>query len=506
MVTETDLRAQLEEINKKREEVRRTKERRRILPLSWERHVRKAIGYMFRYREFQIPELVDKLKIHVKDIDHILGILEGNGLVIREENKLRITGNGEEFAEELGFKIRCEKGQDYRAFPPGLRKRLVKEVEEFLIREMDPPDPYLFQWFFTPNSVLEIIEYMIDNFDVEGRKIACLMTPTIGLALHLTGYAKDNEIYVIEKDKAILQILENHNVQTILWDVTEPILNNERWGYFDCVIADPPYDEDFYFVSLSRALELLGGRQDRVVYVVTPPPEIAYLRRPGFPPLITSIISILDRCGLLLEEIKKGICQYLSPPYEIATLSRRLKLTKEQANKILTTWRSSDLLKASIFRDVTSPLPIRCEIRAQALIKYERYKRRFLVRQEEIKSYKEFTYQKPELKTEEAMEWDRFKDDGEFIKPLSAPYFVLIHDIGDWDDPANRLIKLEGAVAHYLWQIVKSHGTLNTKVIQSIKKEFLNTPEVHQIEGDVKDFILNLKKLNLLNGGTENRK
>lgn len=177
---------------------------------------------------------------------------------------------------------------------------------------------------------------MVQEFDVEGRNIACLMAPTIGLSLSLTGYpVNDGEgICVFDKDKNIILSLKNMGIHAVEYDVADPIPEDFH-GAFDCVIIDPPYDEDYYFVSLSRAIDLLGGKQYKTVYIVVPPPEVAYLRRIGFPPMILSVLSLLDKCWLLFEDIKKEACRYLSPPYEIAALAKRLEKNPAEIKGIL---------------------------------------------------------------------------------------------------------------------------------------------------------------------------
>lgn len=342
---------------------------------------------------------------------------------------------------------------------------------------------------------------MVKEFDVEGRNIACLMTPTVGLSLSLTGYpANDGRgICVFDKDKNIILSLKNKGVHAVEYDVAEPI-PEDFLGSFDCVVIDPPYDEDYYFVSLSRAIALLGGKQYKTVYVVVPPPEVAYLRRIGFPPMILSVLSLLDKCWLLFEDIKKDACRYLSPPYEIAALAVRLGKNPSEIKGILENWRSSDLIKASIFRDVVPPLPGKCELPIEPPIEYDRYKRRFLERSLKIDDYKEYVYTKPTIEEQVSSEWDEFTE--EFIKPISLPCSIFIHDIGDWDDPSNRLIKFKGVVAHYLWEKLKQNDTINTNsqryLASEIKKKFLDAPQVGQIKDDIEIFRQGLKKLKLI--------
>lgn len=501
MISVIELKNELEKINIERDGVKKTKGQRSILPLTWDRHIRRAIGYLFRYGQLKLDDLAEKLKIHVKDIDYIIKILEKNdGLVSRKEtDSIVITEEGNRVAKELGFRVQLQNRKD-RLLPPYLIEDIETAVDNFT-KSILPPDPYLFQWYFAPHSVRDMIEYMIEEFDVEGRNVACLMTPTIGLSLFLTGYTANNGkgVYVFDKDKDVVEELKKGGVQAVEYDVTDPVPEEFR-NFFDCVIIDPPYDEDYYFVSLSRAIELLGGEQYKTIYVVVPPPEVAYLRRVGFPPMIVSVLHLLDRCWLLFENIKKGICGYSSPPFEIAALSTRSEKRPEDIKETLEKWRSSDLIKVSIFRDVASPLPGKCELPLEPSIEYERYKRRFLVKSATINSYKEYPYTKPELEVQEADEWDEFTK--EFTKSPFLPYGVIIHDIGDWDNPANRLIRLKGVVAHYLWQNIKCE-TLDNEFVSHLSREvpqkFLEVPAADQITHDLEDFLQQLRKIKVIN-------
>ncbi len=168
---------------------------------------------------------------------------------------------------------------------------------------------------------------------------------------------------------------------------------------------------------------------------------------------------------------------------------------------ILTNWRRSDLLRLTLFRDVTSPLPGDVELPSYER-DYERYKRRFLVKMINNMSYDGCTYSRPDVEIKEANRWDEFLENGEFVKGIFPPYYVLIYDIGDWDDYANKLIKLKGYVAHYIWQKIKSGELPDSQFIDTvsfeIKQIFSQAPNIDQIKEDVESFIQKLKELKLI--------
>lgn len=493
MVSEAELQHALNEVNKKRME-KKMRIGGRVHEFSYWKHIRRAIGYIYHKNSISLSDLVNKLGIHVKDIDDILEVLEkSHKLVIKYGTNLIMTDEGKKTAEDLGFKVRGEE-----IFAPYLREDIEKELIAFIENELPSPDPYLFQWYFTPQSVLKILEYAINEIDVEGMRVACLMTPLIGLALSRTRYCAGDgkEVYVFDADPDIVNHLKKHGVNAIVHDITDPIPEGYE-NRFDCVFVDPPYEPDFYYTSFSRAIELLRDPKDKVVYCVTPPPEIAYLTSPGSPPLLTSIIPLAKECGLAIEGIAKGLCQYLTPPYETAVLIKRLEI--EGKKEVIENWRCSDLTKFRVFRNVISPLPFSFQLPTIKRVNYRRYRNRFLVRALEKFPHEKF-YMKPEVKVYEAMKWDEFND--EFLAPIREPYFVLIHDIGTWDDAKNRLIKLYGSVAHHIWIKLTAIHEVNEGVIDhlthDINSNFQQVPHEEQVKEDLNNFIKKLEEIGLI--------
>jgi len=72
MIGINELRNNLERINLERDEVKKTKKERSMLPLTWDRHIRRAIGYLFRHGQVRLDSLAESLKIHIKDVDCIV--------------------------------------------------------------------------------------------------------------------------------------------------------------------------------------------------------------------------------------------------------------------------------------------------------------------------------------------------------------------------------------------------------------------------------------------------
>jgi len=105
------------------------------------------------------------------------------------------------------------------------------------------------------------------------------------------------------------------------------------------------------------------------------------------------------------------------------------------------------------------------------------------------------------LEVQDAAEWDEFTKD--FTKTLFLPYCVVIHDVGDWGSPANKLIKLKGAVAHFLWQELKGGDeTISKQFISRLAckttENFLDVPAINQIASDIQTFAEDLKKIEVI--------
>lgn len=493
VAAEQELLAKLEEIN----EFRRTKKKEikgRIHDLSYWKHVRPAIGYIYHHGKIRINDLVNKLGIHIKDIEDVIGMLVDLDLVSRRGIELRLTMKGEQYAMSLGFKPRD------RILSPDTKSKIIELLYNFIQKDLPPPDPYLYQWYFDPESVINVLDLMVKELDVEGAKVACLMTPTLGLAIHHSGLA--SEVCVLDVDENIVNILKTkYGVSTVKYNIEEPVPHDYRERY-DLVIIDPPYEEQFYYVSFCRALELLRDPKDKVVYCVIPPPEIAYLIEPGYPPLINAVFEKMKEVGLTIEAINKGLCEYITPPFEMAVLYRRLQ-TREV--EMLRKWRRSDLLKARVYRRSISPLlKERVELQQKELNKYRRIKRnpRFLVRLKELDSYKGLRYTRPDVETPHlAKKWDEINITDH---PLEEPYLVLIHDIGTWEEPENRLIKLKSFTAHFLWKYLENIDEINDDIINQLVKSliaqgFSDMPSEDQIRNDVVYFIQRLREYKLLN-------
>lgn len=383
--------------------------------------------------------------------------------------------------------IGCSKCRESGILVPAEWQSLRETLEKF-IHDLDPPSPYLSQWYFDPDTILRIVSYMAHKGDLEHRKIACLMAPTVALALGKTNLAK--HVAAIDVDKNLLEALQSNcpNVTTIAYDLNEDPEEIELDGGFDCWIADPPYEEDWIKLTISRGTSLIGGKRGRVGYIAIPPPRIAYPKRLGFPPLSASILSALETSGYFLEDLKEGFLEYENPPFEVAVLRKRTK-TEPTAN-----WRVSNLLRMELFRKVYASIRGETDLQTRS---YGRYRRRFLTFSSEFPPHDR--YEKPEPEVHEPYEWDDLVD-------ANPPYYLAFHDVGDWGKPADRHIKLRGPVAAYSWDLLqdtlKRQSVISKGAIDNIagliKNKFTGCPDEDTVRNDLRDLVNKLVGLELL--------
>jgi len=241
-----------------------------------------------------------------------------------------------------GLNIGCSRCDETGILTPEEWASLRGTLKEF-IHGLYPPNPYLSQWYFDPETILRVVSYLAHKGDLERKSIACLMTPTVALAIGLTNLAKD--VTAMDLDKDLLEAVQRKspNVKTIRYDINDDPEKADLDGEYDCWIADPPYIEDWIRLTISRGTTLIGGRQGRVGYLAMPPPRIAYPKRLGFPPLSATILSTLEATGYFLDDMKEGFLRYENPPFEVAVLRKRTG-TEPTAN-----WRVSNLLRMELF-------------------------------------------------------------------------------------------------------------------------------------------------------------
>lgn len=372
---------------------------------------------------------------------------------------------------------------------------LTRDVGRFL-KSLDPPNPHLSQWYFDAETVARTVSYLAHKGDLERKAIACLMTPTLAVAIGLTKMAK--RVALLDFDELVLEAVAKMvpEVEIIPYNLNKEFPEPPDPRYFrrnfNCWIADPPYDEDWVKVTVARATALIDGKKGRVGYLVMPPALIAYPKRLGFPPLSATVLSSLEAAGYYLDDMKEGFLHYQNPPFEVAVLEKRTGV------KPTTDWRVSNLLRLKLYRQVYPSIKGMTDLGTSSERENPvRFRSHFI--QFTSKHEPPSKYEKPTCHHYDPDEWDHRID-------TNPPHYLVFHDVGDWEHPANRHITFDGPVAVYCWKRILdrlSKGKALTpkalsEIAGSISSEFSGSPPKKNIGKDLGDFVASTIKLGLL--------
>ncbi len=250
----------------------------------------------------------------------------------------------------LSSDVHCRACDGTGVFIPVEFLELERDVTDVLAHFPVPDIMGKGQWFFRPRTIVRTLAYMFQKGDVEGRRIACLATPTmsVGLACLQRKANLNLSVTVFDIDDDILRVIKQHfdSVEVRKYDISEECPTDSS-GNFDCFIFDPLYAEDHYRIGLSRCIQLIGShRPDKVGYVIVPPEEIAPIRtlREGKRiPIQLVVFGFLNEMGLCIADFKDNFMEYETPLAEVGILRQRANRVFSQ--DFFGEWRGSDLVR-----------------------------------------------------------------------------------------------------------------------------------------------------------------
>ena len=169
-----------------------------------------------------------------------------------------------EFLDEFISASALEVSEKYLTF--------FAPVVDFLNRR-PPPDYKYDQTRSTPETVLKRALLMLQNGDVEGKRIVILGDDD-GVALPLGFLQCAKEILVIDIDSRILDFIdsfsEEHNLNNVLHtqllDIRDSFPEN-LWHRFDTFETDPPYTVAGFKLFINQALSLLDLKEGGSGYI-----------------------------------------------------------------------------------------------------------------------------------------------------------------------------------------------------------------------------------------------
>jgi predicted methyltransferase len=213
-----------------------------------------------------------------------------------------------------------------------LMKELLQELEDHL----PEPSPVFAQWWFSRRSYKRLVEFIASNSGSD-RPIAFLGCTTLG-SIYSRLYAVPTTI--LDVDNYLLQVVANicsRSTDLISYDVLDETKSRLK-GTFGFVFVDPPWSRNLIPKFLISAASLVS--MDGKIAISIP----QSLTRATMPEEIAHLLSLAQKLGLKLEQVKKRATQYEVPPFEkIAYESIGLSLKAP--------WRTGDLF---IFKRITT--------------------------------------------------------------------------------------------------------------------------------------------------------
>lgn len=165
------------------------------------------------------------------------------------------------------------------------------------------------QFFATAGTSISKVKVMQDRGDIHGKRIALVGDDDLlSVVLGLGGFDY-SQVTVFDIDQDILDVIDKvikehkiKNIRTELYDVRKE-LRPELLGRYDVVVTDPPYTLSGVKLFLERALNLLGPKKDKSIYLY-------YGNSFKTPEKTLQIQELLSRYSLLVREKVNRFARY----------------------------------------------------------------------------------------------------------------------------------------------------------------------------------------------------
>jgi len=274
--------------------------RRTRLP-EGEEAVRRILREIYRHGRIGTKDLAYATRLPVPVVAAVRRELEKIGLIARRAGAI-LTSEGEEYVRKiLGLSM---KGSLVCEVCSG-KTIIVKEEFRGILEKMEKyanlrPRPYtwLDQAFCTPETAVLRALFMLEEGDVEGRRIIFLGDDD--LTSIATGLLRaSRKITVIDIDERLLELIndasrsEGINIECVHHDLREPLPNGLKNSY-DVVFTDPPYTIQGLKLFLSRGIEALRKRRCASIY-------LAFAHKP--PKEMLSLQAAINEMGLYIREM-----------------------------------------------------------------------------------------------------------------------------------------------------------------------------------------------------------
>jgi len=266
-----------------------------------EEAVRRILREVYRHRRIGTKDLAYATRLPVPVVAAVRRELEKIGLITRRAGAI-LTSKGEEYVKNvLGLSIResliCPACSGKTIIIKDQFHSIIEKLEEYA--KLRPrPYTWLDQAFGTPETAVLRALFMLEEGDVEGRRIIFLGDDD--LTSIATGLLKaSRKITVIDIDKRLLELIneaskrESINVECVHHDLKQPLPERLKNNY-DVVFTDPPYTIQGMKLFVSRGIEALRKRKCASIY-------LSFAHKP--PEEILSLQDAINEMGLFIQAL-----------------------------------------------------------------------------------------------------------------------------------------------------------------------------------------------------------
>lgn len=296
--------------------------------------VRNILREIYRHGTIGTKSLARKIHLPIPTIAAVRKELENAGLIDRVKKGAILTESGLIFVtKELRISfvndLLCKTCEGTRIEFPHEFDDIITKLRSFT--EQRPiPNTSLDQAFGKPITALRRAYFMLQNNDLEGRKILLLGDDDFtSLAIALLDITTD--VTVLDIDMRLTDVIgrianeNSYQIKCYNHDLRKPI-PEELNGQFDTILTDPPYTIPGLELFLSRAVQALKKEIGRKIY-------LAFAHRA--PNDLFEFQKVITNHGLAIQEMIPGFNLYEGAEIHGNTTSLTVLVTTSDTRTII---------------------------------------------------------------------------------------------------------------------------------------------------------------------------
>jgi len=296
--------------------------------------VRSILREIYRQGTIGTKSLARKIHLPIPTIAATRKELENAGLIDRVKKGAILTESGLMFVtKELKISfvndLLCKTCSGTRIEFPYEFDDIKAKLKSFT-EQRPSPNTSLDQAFGLPITALRRAYFMLQNDDLEGKKILLLGDDDFtSLAIALLDISTD--ISVLDIDLRLTDVISriadenNYQIKCYNHDLRKPI-PDELMGQFDTVLTDPPYTVPGLELFLSRTIQALKKEIGRKIY-------LAYAHRA--PNDLFDFQQVVVNHGLAIQETIPGFNLYEGAEMHGNTTSLSVLVTTSNTRTII---------------------------------------------------------------------------------------------------------------------------------------------------------------------------